>query len=66
VYPYYDFFACREGVRSGTLTRSAWLRSWLSSEQPVFRWSDPWPAVSATAEILFGRLRRVVGGGDRH
>ena len=65
VYPYYDFFACRDGVRSGTLTRGQWLRSWLSSEQPVFRWSDPWPAVSATLAILLGRLRRVAGGGAR-
>lgn len=65
VYPYYDFFACRDGIRNGSLTRGQWLRSWLSSEQPVFRWSDPWPAVSATAEILFGRLRRLAGGGRR-
>jgi D-aspartate ligase len=62
VYPYYDFFACRDGVRSGTLTRTQWLRSWATSEQPVFRWSDPWPAVSATAAILLGRLRHVAGG----
>jgi predicted ATP-grasp superfamily ATP-dependent carboligase len=65
VYPYYDYFACRDGIRSGTLTRGQWLRSWLTSEQPVFRWSDPWPAISATAGILFGRVRRLAGGGGR-
>lgn len=65
VYPYYDYFACRDGLRAGTLTWGGWLRSWLTSEQPVFRWSDPWPAASATMGILLGRLRRLVGGGDR-
>jgi len=62
VYPYYDYFACREGVRAGTLTPAAWLASWLTSEQPVFRWSDPWPALAATAAILAGRLKRLVTG----
>jgi predicted ATP-grasp superfamily ATP-dependent carboligase len=59
-YPYYDYFACREGLRTGTLTWRDWLASWLTSEQPVFRWSDPWPALSATAAILTGRLKRLV------
>lgn len=61
VYPYYDFFACREEMRAGQLSAGAWLRSWLTAEQPVFRWSDPWPAVSAASEILGGRLRRALG-----
>jgi predicted ATP-grasp superfamily ATP-dependent carboligase len=65
VYPYYDFFACREGLRAGTLSAGAWLGSWLSSEQPVFRWSDPWPAVSATVEILGGKVRNLLAGGRR-
>lgn len=65
VYPYYDYFACRQGLREGTLTLGGWLRSWLSAEQPVFRWSDPWPAVSSVVEILFRRLRRRAGGEGR-
>lgn len=65
VYPYYDYFACREGLRDGTLTPGEWLWSWASAEQPVFRWSDPWPAVSASAQILWGKVRRLAGGGAR-
>ena len=62
VYPYYDYFACRDEVREGTITRGEWLSSWLTSEQPVFRWSDPWPAVVAATQILAGRLKRLVTG----
>ena len=65
VYPYYDYFACREGLRDGTLTPGGWLWSWASAEQPVFRWSDPWPALSASAQILWGKVRRLAGGGAR-
>ncbi len=65
VYPYYDYFACREGLRDGTLTLGGWLWSWASAEQPVFRWSDPWPALSASAQILWGKVRRLAGGGAR-
>jgi predicted ATP-grasp superfamily ATP-dependent carboligase len=57
VYPYMDYFACRELRRTGDLTAGDWIRSWASSSQPVFRLSDPWPAVRATAGILSGRIR---------
>ena len=58
VYPYMDYFACRELLRSGELSIGEWLRSWVGAVQPVFRRDDPWPAVRATAAILSGKVRR--------
>ena len=57
VYPYMDYFACRELLRSGELSLGEWLRSWIGAVQPVFRRDDPWPAVRATAGILSGKVR---------
>ena len=57
VYPYMDYFACRELLRSGELSLGDWLRSWVGAVQPVFRRDDPWPAVRATAGILSGKVR---------
>lgn len=45
VYPYYDFLAARAEWRAGRLGLLTWVRSWLGAQQPVFRWSDPWPAL---------------------
>jgi D-aspartate ligase len=55
VYPYYDYFACRELYARGELTATEWLRSWLRSTQPVLRWSDPFPALSEAASLVKGR-----------
>ena len=52
VYPYYDYFACRELYARGELTAAEWAWSWLRSTQPVLRWSDPFPALSETATIV--------------
>jgi D-aspartate ligase len=60
VFPYYDLSACRELRRSGRLSLGAWARSWLTAEQPVFRWSDPLPAVIETLKGLVRLLRRVI------
>ena len=57
VYPYMDYFACRELLRSGELSLGEWLRSWIGAVQPVFRRDDPWPAVRATVGILSGKVR---------
>ena len=59
VYPYYDYHACRALRANGTLTVAGWARSWLTATQPVFRWSDPRPALAETALLLKGRLRRL-------
>lgn len=56
VYPYPDFFACRTMRHAGELTLGSWARSWVSATQPVFQWSDPWPAVAASAGILAGKV----------
>lgn len=58
VYPYYDFFACRELIREGRTSRRSCLRSLGNSTQPVFQWSDPWPALSEGAEVVGGRLQK--------
>lgn len=57
VYPYMDYFVCRELLRSGTISLGEWIRSWSGAVQPVFRRDDPWPAVRATAGILSGKVR---------
>ncbi len=57
VYPYYDYHACRDLVRDGGMTVWAWARSWLGAEQPIFRWSDPVPALAETARGLGRALR---------
>jgi D-aspartate ligase len=60
VYPYYDFGACRAMRAAGRLTLRDCARSWLTAEQPVFRWADPLPALIATAEGVGRRLRKLV------
>jgi D-aspartate ligase len=59
VYPYYDYYACRELRRQGRLSLADWAGSWLGAMQPVFRWADPWPAFTGAASILFRRLTRM-------
>jgi D-aspartate ligase len=66
VYPYYDYPACRELYREGNLTLASWIASWATSTQPVFRWNDPVPAMTATAGILANRLARLLGARSRH
>ncbi|HEX7049654.1 MAG TPA: hypothetical protein VF188_05530 [Longimicrobiales bacterium] len=57
-YPYYDFYACRELWRRRELSLGAWARSWAGAEQPVFRWTDPRPALTEFG----GMLRRKLWG----
>lgn len=56
VYPYYDYFACRELHRAGELSLGAWLSSWARATQPVLRWNDPVPALSETASLFRQKL----------
>ena len=58
VFPYYDFEAVRAEFAEGKLGGLDWARSWIGAYQPVFRWSDPWPALSESATLLFQRFRR--------
>lgn len=65
VFPYYDLQAVRAERSAGRLGLLGWARSWLGAYQPVFRWSDPLPAVSEVAALIGGRLRKV-GKQRRH
>ena len=66
VFPYYDLQAVRAELSAGRLGLLGWARSWLGAYQPVFRWSDPFPAVGEVAALIgerlarFGRQRRHV------
>jgi D-aspartate ligase len=46
VYPYYDYFACRDARRAKELSLGQWARSWIGAQQPMFNWSDPMPALA--------------------
>jgi D-aspartate ligase len=56
VYPYYDYFACRQLRDSGDLSVAGWASSWLRATQPVLRWSDPMPAFGETARWATRRV----------
>jgi D-aspartate ligase len=59
VYPYYDWHAARAEHSAGRLGLPGWARSWLGAYQPVFRWSDPLPAVGEVAVLIGKRLAKV-------
>ena len=55
IYPYYDWFAVAELRRKGKATRLTWLRAIPGAEQPVFRFSDPGPAIRSVRAWLRSR-----------
>jgi D-aspartate ligase len=59
VFPYYDLQAVRVERSAGRLGLLGWAQSWLGPYQPIFRWSDPLPAVGEIAALIDTRLRRV-------
>ena len=59
VFPYYDLQAVRTEMAAGRLGLLGWASSWVGPHQPVFRWSDPLPAVGEIASLIGKRLRRV-------
>jgi predicted ATP-grasp superfamily ATP-dependent carboligase len=59
VFPYYDFQAARAEMSAGRLSVFGWASSWLGPYQPVFRWSDPLPAIGEVAALTGARLRKV-------
>ena len=59
VFPYYDLQAVRVEITAGRLGLLGWARSWLGAYQPVFRWSDPLPAMGDVAARIGERLARV-------
>jgi D-aspartate ligase len=58
VFPYYDLHAVRAERAAGRLGAAQWARSWLGAYQPVFRWSDPMPALGEVARLLRTRIGR--------
>lgn len=65
VHPYYDYWAIRNERLAGRFSVADWARAWTGAFQPVFRWSDPGPAVSDTAKLLMRMMRRRLKRGDR-
>lgn len=59
VFPYYDLQAVRAERSAGRLGLFGWARSWIGPYQPVFRWSDPLPAMGEVAVLIGERLRKV-------
>jgi D-aspartate ligase len=59
VFPYYDLNAVRTEMAAGRLGLFAWARSWVGPYQPVFRWSDPLPAIGEVATLISARVRRI-------
>ena len=57
LYPHNDYFGYRALSRRGELSLGSWLRSWIGSTQPVFRWNDPMPAVGGFWRFLVTRFR---------
>lgn len=60
VYPYYDYFACRQLHRAGELSIGRWASSWARSTQPVVRWSDPMPALVESARLVGRRVQSYI------
>ena len=58
VFPYYDLQAVRAEMSAGRLGIFGWARSWLGPYQPVFRWSDPVPAVGEVVKLIGARVRK--------
>jgi predicted ATP-grasp superfamily ATP-dependent carboligase len=56
VYPYYDLDAVRAEVSAGHLSVVSAARSWFGAYQPVFRWSDPVPALGEVARMVLRRF----------
>ena len=57
VFPYYDLDAVRAEMSAGRLSLVSAARSWLGAYQPIFRWSDPLPALSEVARLVGHRFQ---------
>ncbi|HEV7596298.1 MAG TPA: hypothetical protein VGO33_14975 [Gemmatimonadaceae bacterium] len=57
VFPYYDADALRAEIAGGRMGLLGAIRSWLGPYQPIFRWSDPLPALGEIARLGRRRLQ---------
>ncbi len=64
MYPYYDYFASREGGW-GLTGAFRWMGALARAQQPIFTWDDPVPAATLVAGIARGRLAKAFGIGGR-
>jgi predicted ATP-grasp superfamily ATP-dependent carboligase len=62
VYPYYDLQAVRDERAAGKMDLLSWAASWLGPYQPVFRWSDPLPAIGEVALLIRQRVAKLGRG----
>jgi len=58
VFPYYDLDAVRADWSAGRVGLLGWARSWIGPYQPVFRWSDPGPALAEFSALVARKVRR--------
>lgn len=62
VYTYYDLQAAMKGVGGARMGPAEWLRSWAGSDDAIFAWDDPAPALgTATVRALRAVRRRLPG-----
>ncbi|HEX9894605.1 MAG TPA: hypothetical protein VGA78_11815, partial [Gemmatimonadales bacterium] len=61
VYPYYDWFAVQAQRRLHQAGLWDWLAAIPGAEQPVFRLSDPGPALQALGQLLRRRWTSTKG-----
>ncbi len=54
-----DFSACLRLRRSGELSLTRWIRSWINAEASVFRWSDPLPGVRQGLQLGASALKKL-------
>jgi predicted ATP-grasp superfamily ATP-dependent carboligase len=62
VYGYYDLQACRRMTREGRTGPGTCLRSWVTSDKPIFCWDDPTPALSNLSRRVRSWIRRRISG----
>ena len=63
MYPYLDYSACR-GDRWSLPRFGRWIGELLGAQQPVFQWSDPWPAITLVTALGLAKCRRPLGTGS--
>ncbi|MDZ4722475.1 MAG: hypothetical protein SGI97_00970 [candidate division Zixibacteria bacterium] len=60
IHSYYDIHAARALYKRGELTLIEWIRSWLTSTQSDFSWSDPLPTAAFWSDKLASKFWRLI------
>ena len=64
VHPYFDLHACLRESSSGVEGLLKFFRALPGADQPVFRWNDPWPAITEGWALGASFVRRRLPGGS--